>query len=464
MADMPLPKNTDAEEALLGSILINPDCILDVATFLTVEHFWLVRNGMVYEALLKLFDERKPIDFITVTTELENQGRLKEIGGILYISKLMDAVPSAIHAEAYAKIVEDAGLRRSLLVKAADIAKLAYDESKDITDVLQQSEKAVFDVAEKRIGTETIHISKAVSMAITATALAEKSGGIVGIPTGMIDVDKMLGGLKAGDLDIVAGRPGMGKSALLMSVGLHAARMGKRVALFSLEMDAEQLAQRMIAAYHNMVRPSDPYIDTKNIRQGTLNDTGKKLYLWAAEKLAMLEMHIEDGRALSPMGLRTKSRRIAAYHGLDLILVDYLQLLEGDWRFNNRQEEISYISRQLKRLAGEMGVPVVAAAQLNRGCEMRHDKRPMLADLRESGAIENDADVVMFLYRDEYYTKEETEKPTIAELNVAKQRNGPLGTVDLYFQKESVTFRNLERYQFSQENPYGREKGTTYDR
>lgn len=449
MADIPLPQNIEAEEALLGSILIHPDCILDVATFLKAEHFYLVRNGMVYTVLLGLFNERRPIDFITVTNELENQGQLKEIGGLVYVSKLMDAVPSALHAEAYAKIVEDAGLRRSLIVKAGSIATMAYDESKDVADVLQESEKAIFEVAEKRISTETIHIGKAVSMAIAATAEAEKSGGIVGIPTGMIDVDKLLGGLKAGDLDIVAGRPGMGKSGLLMSIGLHAARMGKKVALFSLEMDAEQLAQRMIASYYSMTRPT-PHLNTTDIRQGTLDDEEKKLYLWAAEKLAKLPIHIEDGRALTPMALRTKSRRIAAYHGLDLILVDYLQLMEGDWRFNNRQEEISYISRQLKQLAGEMKVPVVAAAQLNRACEMRHDKRPMLADLRESGAIENDADVVMFLYRDEYYEKEMSEKPSIAELNIAKQRNGPLGTIDLYFEQEAVTFKSLERHQFNQ--------------
>lgn len=449
MADMPLPKNTDAEEALLGSILINPDCLLDIAPFLKAEHFWRVTNGMVYTVLLKLFNDRLPIDFLTVTTELENQGQLKEVGGIVYVSKLMDAVPSAMHGEAYARIVEETGLRRSLLVKAADIAKLAYDESKDVADVLQESEKAIFEVAEKRISTETVHISKAVGMALTATALAEKSGGIVGIPTGMIDVDKMLGGLKAGDMAIVAGRPGMGKTALLMSIGLYAAMNQKRVASFSLEMDAEQLAQRMIASYHCMVRPK-PWLDTKDIRHGSLNDKQKKDYLWAAEKLSKLNVHIEDGRALSPMMLRTKARRIAAYHGLDLILVDYLQLMEGDWRFNNRQEEVSHISRRLKMLAGEMKVPVLAAAQLNRACEMRQDKRPMLADLRESGSLEQDSDVVMFLYRDEYYTKEETEKPNIAELNVAKQRNGPLGTVDLYFRKETVTFSNLGRHQFEQ--------------
>ncbi len=433
------PSNVEAEEAVLGSVLINPDALIDLAPFLRGKDFYLVKNRWVWEAILAVQERNEPIDFLTVTSELEHQGRLQEIGGPIYVSQLMDAVPSAIHAEAYGRMVEQAGLRRRLLGAASQVAQLAYDEAENIEIVLDKAEQALFGVSEQRLTRDIQPIKEVVTEYYDRVhKLSERDDVLLGIPTGFRQLGKILGGMQRSDLLIIAGRPGMGKTGFLLGVALHAARQHrKRVAVFSLEMSAEQLVGRLVAA--------ETGIDSHRLRRGALRDDEWPLFTEATGRLADTLIFIDDTPSITPLQLRTKCRRLYAEYGLDLILVDYLQLMSGDYRSENRVQEISYISRQLKGLARELNVPVLAAAQLSRAVEQRQDKRPMLSDLRESGSIEQDSDIVMFIYRDEYYTKEESEKPNIAEIAVSKHRNGPTGKVELFFHTQLAQFRDLEQ-------------------
>jgi replicative DNA helicase len=437
------PSNVEAEEAVLGSILINPDALFDVATFLKADDFFLVKNGWVWDGIVALHERREPIDFLTVTDELERQGRLQEVGGPVYISQLMDTVPSAIHAEAYGRIVEQTALRRRLLGAASEVAQLAYDEKENIELVLDRAEQALFAVSERRLTRDIQPIKEIVNRYYDhIQELSERDDALLGVPTGFTLIDKLLGGLQRSDLIIVAGRPGMGKTGLMLNIALAAARRHrKRVALFSLEMSDEQLVGRLVAA--------ETGIDSQRLRRGALTESEWRLFTEATGRLAETMIFIDDTPSITPLQLRTKCRRLYAEYGLDLIVLDYLQLMSGDFRNENRVQEISYISRQLKGLARELNIPVLAAAQLSRAVEQRQSKRPMLSDLRESGSIEQDADVVMFIYRDEYYN-EATEKPSIAEINIAKHRNGPTDMVELYFKRELAQFRELERREFVQ--------------
>jgi replicative DNA helicase len=441
--DKMTPSNLEAEEAVLGSILINPDALYDVATFLKAEDFFLVKNAWVWEAIMALHEQRQPIDFLTVTDELERQGRLQEIGGPVYISQLMDTVPSSIHAEAYGRIVEQSALRRRLLSAASTVAQLAYDERENIELVLDRAEQALFAVSERRLTRDVQPIKEIVGRYYDhIQELSERDDALLGVPTGFSLIDNLLGGLQRSDLIIVAGRPGMGKTGLMLNVALTAARRHrKRVALFSLEMSDEQLVGRLVAA--------ETGIDSQRLRRGALTEGEWLLFAEATGRLAETMIFIDDTPSITPLQLRTKCRRLYAEYGLDLIVLDYLQLMSSDFRNDNRVQEISYISRQLKGLARELNIPVLAAAQLSRAVEQRQSKRPMLSDLRESGSIEQDADVVMFIYRDDYYS-EATEKPNIAEINIAKHRNGPTDTVELFFRKELAQFRELERREFVQ--------------
>ena len=438
------PSNIEAEEAVLGSVLINPDALFDVATFLKADDFFLVKNGWVWDAILAIHERRDPIDFLTVTAELEHQGRLGEIGGPVYVSRLMDTVPSAIHAEAYGRLVEQSALRRRLLGAASQVAQLAYNEAENIEVVLDRSEQALFGVSERRLTRDLEPIKNVVDRYYDhVQKLADQREAYLGVPTGFQHLDRILGGLQQSDLVVVAGRPGMGKTGFLLGIGLTAARQfRKRVAVFSLEMSAEQVVGRLVSA--------ETGIDSQRLRRGALREDEWTLFTEATGRLADSLMFIDDTPSITPLQLRTKCRRLYAEYGLDLIVLDYLQLMSGDFRSENRVQEISFISRHLKGLARELNVPVLAAAQLSRAVEQRQDKRPMLSDLRESGSIEQDSDVVMFIYRDEYYAKEETEKPNIAEVIVSKHRNGPTGVVDLFFQKELAQFRNLESRSFNQ--------------
>ena len=437
------PTNVEAEEAVLGSILINPDALFDVATFLKADDFFLVKNGWVWESIMALQDRREPIDFVTVTDELERHGRLQEVGGPVYISQLMDTVPSAIHAEAYGRIVEQNALRRRLLSAASEVAQLAYDEKENIEQVLDRAEQALFAVSERRLTRDVQPIKQIVSRYYDhIQELADRDDALLGVPTGFSVIDGLLGGLQRSDLIIIAGRPGMGKTGLLLNIALTAARRHrKRVAIFSLEMSDEQLVGRLVAA--------ETGIDSQRLRRGALTEGEWHLFMEATGRLGETMIFVDDTPSITPLQLRTKCRRLYAEYGLDLIVLDYLQLMSSDFRNENRVQEISYISRQLKGLARELNIPVLAAAQLSRAVEQRQIKRPMLSDLRESGSIEQDADVVMFIYRDEYYN-DATDKPNLAEINIAKHRNGPTDMVELYFKKELAQFRELERREFVQ--------------
>lgn len=433
------PHSIEAEEAVLGSLLIDPDAIFEVAAFLKAEAFYREQNKWVYEAILNLYEKREPIDLITLAERLAKDDKLNEIGGEGYLIGLINTVPTAINAPSYGRLVEAAALRRKMIKAAGTIAKLAYDENEDIEIVIDRAEQTLFAVTEERTTRDLVPIKDIASQYLDRIfALAGQTGELIGIPTGFTDLDRILSGLNKSDLIILAARPGMGKTSLQMGVALTAGlRHNKRVAIFSMEMSAEQLVQRMVA--------SETRIDSQRLRRGELYEQEWGIFQEVVGRLSETFIFIDDTPGLSPTQLRTKCRRLYAERGLDLILIDYLQLMQSDRINNNRVQEISDISRGLKNLARELNVPVLAAAQLSRAVEQRQDKRPVLSDLRDSGSIEQDADIVMFIYRDEYYNPDTTERPNIAEINIAKHRNGPTATVDLFWHSKLATFRNLQK-------------------
>lgn len=437
--ERPLPHSADAEEAVLGSLLIDPDAIFDVSGFLRPEAFYRSQNRWIYEAILGLYEQRIPLDLVTLTEELRRREHLEDIGGEPYLVSLINVVPTSINAEAYGRVVEATSLRRKLIQVAGSIARLAFNEAEDINVVLDRSEAALFAISEKRTDRDLKPVKEIASNYLDRIEkLRERGDEFIGIPTGFTDLDRMLGGLNRSDLIIIAARPGMGKTALQNAIALTAARRyDKRVAMFNLEMSSEQLVQRMIAA--------ETRIDSQRLRRGEMREDEWAIFLESIGRLSESNIFIDDTPAITPMQLRTKCRRLHAENGLDLVMIDYLQLMQAEHQSNNRVQEVSEISRQLKGLARELDVPVLAAAQLSRAVEQRQNKRPQLSDLRDSGSIEQDADVVMFIYRDEYYNPETTERQNIAEISVAKHRNGPTGTVDLFWHGSLATFRNLTR-------------------
>lgn len=437
------PHSIEAEEAVLGSLLIDPDAIYDVAGFLRAEAFYRAQNRWIYEAILALNERRDPIDFITLTEELRRRERLDELGGEAYVIDLLNAVPTSVNATSYARVVEAAATRRKMIQAAGAIANLAYEEAEDINVVIDRAEQTLFSISEQRTTRDLMPIKQIAHEYLDRIqALHERGSDIVGVPTGFTDMDRLLGGLSKSDLVILAARPGMGKTSLQNAIALTAAmKHGKRVAIFNLEMSGEQLVQRMVAA--------ETKIDSQRLRRGQLADHEWPIFMEAIGRLSETRIFIDDTPSITPNQLRTKCRRLYAEHGLDLVLIDYLQLMQAERTTNNRVMEISEISRGLKGLARELDVPVLAAAQLSRAVEQRQDKRPLLSDLRDSGSIEQDADIVMFIYRDEYYHPETTERPNIAEVNVAKHRNGPTGTIDLYWHGKLATFKNLQRQEIN---------------
>ena len=437
------PHSLEAEEAVLGSLLIDPEAIYDVANFLKPAAFYKVQNRWIYEAILSLNERRDPIDFITLTEELRRKEKLEEVGGEAYIIGLINTVPTSINARHYGQLVDAASLRRLLIGAASTIANLAYEEDEDINIVIDRAEQALFSISEERTTRDLVPVKQIASEYLERVQeLHARGADIIGVPTGYTDLDRLLGGLNRSDLLILAARPGMGKTSLQIGIALTAARRhGKRVAIFNLEMSGEQLVQRMIAA--------ETRIDSQRLRRGQLYDHEWPIFLEAIGRLSETHIFVDDTPSITPLQLRTKCRRLYAEHGLDLVIIDYLQLMQSERGQNNRVQEISDISRALKSLARELDTPVLAAAQLSRAVENRQDKRPVLSDLRDSGSIEQDADVVMFIYRDEYYNPETTERPNIAEVNIAKHRNGPTGTVDLYWHGQLATFRNLQRQEIN---------------
>jgi replicative DNA helicase len=391
MADLLPPHSAETEEAVLGSMLIDPDAILRVASFLAPEHFYVIKNGWMYEAMLRLHDRREPIDLLTVSSELARLSKLDEVGGETYIAQLTNTVPTALNIESYARTVEALALRRRMIQAAGDIAKIAYDQTLPIEHVVEKSEATVFNVSQGRGEGHMVPMRKAVSDFFERIEyLHEHRGEPIGIPTGFSELDKLTGGLQKGDLIIIAARPGVGKTSLMNGIGYHAAlKHRQRVALFSLEMSVEQLVQRFVAG--------ETGIDSQRLRIADLRDEEWGALTRVSMQMADLLMFLDDTPSLSPLDLRVKARRIYQEYGLDLIIVDYLQLMSGEtgMRNDNRVQEISYISRSLKGIARELKVPVIAGSQLSRLVEQRSDKRPMLSDLRESGCLVGDTLITM---------------------------------------------------------------------
>ncbi len=435
-----VPHSREAEEAVLGSVLINPESYYDVASFLRADDFYIHRHRWIWETFGRLHDRRIPIDFLTVSEELEQHGQLSEVGGPAYLSTLINNVPSSLHAEAYGKLVEETAIRRKMLAAANDIAKLAYQQESSVDTVMDEAEKAVFGVSERRTTRDLRSIKQVLSEYYDRMdQLSSRDEENYGVPTGFLDLDRLLGGLQPSDFLIIAGRPGSGKTAFMLSAAKNAAQKYKKhVAIFSLEMSSEQLVQRMIA--------QETGIDSQRLRTGKLTEDEWPLFTHAIEVLGDTVMFLDDTPALTPLQLRTKARRLHLEYQLDLILVDYLQLMSSGTRSENRVQEVSYISRNMKVLARELNVPVLAAAQLSRAIEQRADKEPQLSDLRESGSLEQDSDIVMFIHRPELYEKDSL-KQNIAQIKVAKHRNGPVGTIELIFRNQIAKFENAATYQ-----------------
>lgn len=437
-----LPSNRDAEEALIGAVLINQEVFLEVSQFLNAEDFFIVRNQWIWEAFHHLNETRQPIDLITVTEALSNRGQLDEVGGQIYLLSLVNRAPNAFHAESYGRIIEQNSTRRRMLQAANEVARLAYSQDQSIDTVVDDAEKAIFNVSERRIKRDLVPIRDVVrDYYDRIDELAQRSDDIYGVPTGLIDIDSLLGGLQKSDLLIVAGRPGMGKTGFLLGTLRNAALVHKKhVAMFSMEMSNEQLLQRLIAM--------DTRIDTQRLRTGRLNDTEWDIFFQALETYDQAMIFLDDTPAITPLALRTKCRRLYMEYGLDLIIVDYLQLMSGDSHTDNRVQEVSNISRNLKVLARELNVPVLTAAQLSRAVEHRPGQRPQLSDLRESGSLEQDADIVMFIHRDPM--SEDTEQRNKAEMIVAKHRNGPTHSgIGLVFIDELAKFENAAKGQYA---------------
>ncbi len=429
------PYDRQAEEAVLGSVLVNTEVYYDLAHFLSGDDFFLHRNRWIWETFTSLHEQRLPIDILTVSEDLERQGRLEEVGGPAYLTALINNVPSSLHAEAYGKIVEETATRRRLLEAANQIARLAFQSGTPVEDVVNDAEKAVFGVSERRLSHQLQPISQVLSEYYDRIDyLARHRDETIGVPTGFIDLDRLLGGMQPSDLLIIAGRPGQGKSGFCISVAKNASQIHKKhVALFSLEMSNDQLVQRLVA--------QETGIDSQRLRLANLHDDEWPVFTQAVSVLGDTHIYLDDTPAITPLQLHTKCRRLHMEVGLDLIIVDYLQLMTGDVRIENRVQEVSYISRNLKALARELKVPVLAAAQLSRAVESRRPPRPILSDLRESGSLEQDSDVVMFIYRPDQY-EEDTLKQNIAEIIVAKHRNGPVGSVELVFRQALAKFEN----------------------
>ncbi|MBC7812814.1 MAG: replicative DNA helicase [Burkholderiales bacterium] len=436
-ANLP-PYSQEAEEAVIGAVISNPDAFLSVTAFLQIEDFYLLRHSNIWKALLRLNERGDPIDLLTVSEELSNMGVLDEIGSVAYLMQLVNNTPTSIHAEVYGRLVERAAIRRRLLKAADEIKALALDEELSIERVTDEAESRLFSVTDRQMKREFIPMNVAISEYFDVIEhLVANSDQPLGLPSGFKDLDKLLGGFQRSDLLIFAGRPGMGKTSFLLTVALNAAKLRARIAIFTMEMGVEQIVQRIVSM--------ETGINTQKLRLGQLSPHEWALFVQATGNVSNLRIFIDDTPSLTPTQMRSKCRRLAHEEGIDLIIVDYMQLMSGGSNSfnNNRVQEISYISRTMKELARELNVPVFSAAQLSRAVEQRQDKRPVLSDLRESGSIEQDADVVMFLYRDSIYN-EATEHPNLADVIIAKHRNGPTGTVSLYFNKSITRFEDGE--------------------
>lgn len=431
------PHNTDAEMAVLGSILIDPDAIYDVMTFLQPEHFYRVSHAWLYEVMITLASTSRPIDFVTVAEALRAANRLDEIGEAGLVT-LMNVVPTSVNCEHYGRIVAGLAHRRRLIHAAGQAAASAWDESVPVEQAVEGAERAILS-ATAETGTDRIvtPIGRGLMELYDRTLdHRERGGGMVGIPTGFLDLDRILGGLKRSEMIVVAGRPSMGKTTFGLSMLLHMTQaQGRRVAFYSLEMSTEQLLRRLVAM--------ESGIEYGALETAALDNAAWTRFGRAVGSLSELGVFVDDTAGLSVTSLLTRARRLHIEHGLDALIVDYLGLLDADRQYQNDNAKVGAISNWLKRIAKELDIPVIALAQLNRSVENRADKRPQLSDLRDSGSVEQDSDVVMFLYRDDYYNPDTSELPNQMEVIVAKHRNGPTGRASLYLDKALMRIRNL---------------------
>lgn len=435
-ADRLPPHNHEAEQAVLGAILIEPSVLVSVNEKLKAEDFYRQGHQRLFQVMNDLTEKGQPVDLVTLTSELQNRNCLDEVGGVTYLNELAESVPTAANVEYYAKIVEEKSLLRKLIHTATQIAMSSYTSSEEVTEIVDEAEKRILEISQHRIRGEFVSIRDVlVETYEQIEALHLNKSGIRGTPSGFVDLDRMTSGFQKSDLIIIAARPSMGKTAFALNVAQNVAiRTGETVAIFNLEMSAPQLVMRMIAAEGN--------IDAQAFRTGNLKEEDWEKLTMAISTLSESPIFIDDTPGITVYDIRAKLRRLQAEHGLGLVIIDYLQLISGV-KGDSRQQEISEISRSLKLLARELNVPVISLSQLSRAVEQRQDKRPMLSDLRESGSIEQDADIVAFLYRDDYY-HEESEKKNIAEVIIGKQRNGPVGKVELLFLKNYNKFLSLE--------------------
>ncbi|MBA2278430.1 MAG: replicative DNA helicase [Chloroflexia bacterium] len=432
------PHNVDAEQSVIGSVLIDRDAIIRIASYVKPDDFYISANGRIYQAILDLYNRREPTDFITLSDELERKNLLDEIGGIGYLSSLLNTVPTAVHVEYYGRIVERTATLRRLIDAGTRIVGIGYRDDVPTEEALDSAERTLFQVSQRRTTQDFVSIAEVLDRFFDQIEyLQQHRGDVVGVPTGFADLDQLTGGLQRSDLIVLAARPSMGKTALALGLAYGAAvQHGKTVGIFSLEMSAEQLVQRLLA--------TETGVDSHRLRLGQIDDSEWERISRALGRLAEAPIFIDDSANAGVMDVRSKARRLQAEHGLDMVIVDYLQLMTGR-RSDNRVQEISEITRGLKGLARELNVPVIALSQLSRAVESRADHRPMLSDLRESGSIEQDADIVMFIFRDDKYD-ENSEKKGIAEIIVAKHRNGPVGSINLRFFERTARFADLELY------------------
>jgi len=428
-----------AEEAVLGSVLINPEAYLGLASFLRKEDFYIRRHELLWGVFGRISDRRDRIDLLMVQEDLRALGLLQEVGGLPFLLQLTNAPPTSVHAEVYGRIVERAAIRRRLLIAGDSIKALALQEDRTIERVTSEAEAALFAVTELNVRKDILPMPEAVGDYFDRIEyLMQHPDEPLGTPTGFRDLDAMMGGLQKSDLLIFAGRPGMGKTSFLLSVALNAAKFGARILIFTMEMGADQIIQRLVSM--------ETGINTQKLRLGQLTPQEWTKFVQATGRMTNLHIFIDDSPAMSPLQMRTKCRRLQHEFGLDLVIVDYIQLMSAGGGYeNNRVQEISYISRALKELARELNVPLFSAAQLSRAVEQRQDKRPQLSDLRESGSLEQDADIVAFLYRDAVYNTA-AENPNAAEIIVAKHRNGPTGSINLHFEPTLTKFADARRF------------------
>ncbi|MGQ9525610.1 MAG: replicative DNA helicase [Armatimonadota bacterium] len=436
------PQNIEAEQSTLGSMMLDKMAVERVIEILRPEDFYREAHQRIYSAMWHLAERGEPVDLVTLTDELRARGQLEAVGGVSYLTTLLDSVPTAANAEYYARIVRDRAVLRGLIQAAAEITKAAYEPTEDVASVVDKAEQAIFAVSRMR-GERTFRPVGELAIEAWERLSQQSEGGLVGVPTGFRELNAQTAGLQPADLIIIAARPSVGKTAFALNLALSAARSGRGpVAIFSLEMSDLQLAMRMLCA--------EARVSAHRLRSGNPQDDDWSKLASALDVLSELPIYVDDSSDLTPLQVRAKCRRLAASHGLGMVVIDYIQLMAAHGRAENRNQELSIIARSLKAMAKEFNVPVVALSQLSRAVEKREDKRPMLSDLRESGAIEAEADLVAFLHRPGYYEKpDEQQDPTVpeeVEVIIAKHRNGPTGVIKVGFVREYACFVDIERH------------------